>query len=198
MRYDIKVNDKKFNVEIISAKPPLFEVSVNGKRATLIIEETQEVEAISGNEVRAEMAGTIVRIVVEEGEKVEKGQPLLVLEAMKMESEIAAPSSGVVKKILVKEGEKVNAGTPLILLDSGEAGESGDGEAITVAMAGIVTKVLKNPGEEVKEGEAILILEAMKMENPITTPFDGVVESVNVTEGSKVSPGDVVARVRRK
>jgi len=191
MKYGIKVNDKEFVVEIISAKPPVFEVVVNGKRATLIVEESREVEVVSGNEIKAEMAGTVVRIVVEEGERVEKGQPLLVLEAMKMENEIAAPTSGVVKKILVKEGEKVSVGTSLIILDSGI------GEPIKVAMSGVVTKILKKPGEAVKAGEAILILEAMKMENPITAPFDGVVESINVSEGDRVSSGDVVVKIAR-
>jgi len=191
MKYNICLNDREFTVEVISAKPPFFDVIVNGKRATLIIEESHEVEAVSGNEVRAEMAGTVVRTVVEEGEKVEKGQPLLVIEAMKMESEIASPTNGIVKRILVKEGEKVSPGTPLIILDSGK------GEAVKVAISGVITKVLKKAGEEIKAGEAIMILEAMKMENPITSPFDGVIESINVSEGDRVSSGDVVAKVAR-
>ncbi len=191
MKYNINLNNKEFTVEVISAKPPVFDVVVNGKRATLIIEERQEVEAVSGNEVRAEMAGTVVRTVVEEGERVEKGQPLLVIEAMKMESEIASPSNGIVKKILVREGEKVSPGTPLIIL------ESGKGESVKVAISGVVTKVLKKPGDEVKAGEVIMILEAMKMENPVTSPFDGIVESINVSEGDRVSSGDVVAKVAK-
>ena len=62
------------------------------------------------------MPGKILRILMNEGEKVKVGQGLLVLEAMKMENEIPAPKDGVVIKILVNEGETVDTGQPLMEL----------------------------------------------------------------------------------
>ncbi|HDH44474.1 MAG TPA: hypothetical protein ENG66_03670 [Thermococcus sp.] len=63
------------------------------------------------------MPGKILRILVNEGEKVKVGQELLVLEAMKMENEIPAPKDDVVIKILVNEGETVDTGQPLIKIE---------------------------------------------------------------------------------
>lgn len=62
------------------------------------------------------MPGIILSILVDEGQIVSAGDPLLVLEAMKMENEIHAPRSGMVKKILVRQGSDVRQGTPLIEL----------------------------------------------------------------------------------
>ena len=69
------------------------------------------------NVVTAPMPGKILRILVNEGEKVKVGQGLLVLEAMKMENEIPSPMDGVVKRILVKEGETVDTGQALIEIE---------------------------------------------------------------------------------
>ena len=63
------------------------------------------------------MPGRVARLLVEEGEQVEKGKGLLILEAMKMETEIAAPKSGVVKKIAVQAGDTVEGGAELVLID---------------------------------------------------------------------------------
>jgi len=67
-------------------------------------------------QVVAPMPGKIVRVLVKEGEPVEAGQGLLVVEAMKMQNEIRAPKSGIVEKIQVKEGQPVNAGDALAVV----------------------------------------------------------------------------------
>jgi len=59
-------------------------------------------------DVTTPMPGTVVKIKVQEGEKVEAGDTVLIIEAMKMENEIHTPISGVVKKIYVSEGDSVN------------------------------------------------------------------------------------------
>jgi len=66
--------------------------------------------------VVAQMPGTIVDIDVNVGDKVTRGQKLLVLEAMKMENEIVAPQGGVVSEISVTAGALVNAGDVLVVL----------------------------------------------------------------------------------
>ncbi len=58
--------------------------------------------------------GTILKVLVKEGQKVEKNQPLLILEAMKMENEILADFATKIKKIHVKKGEKVPRQTLMI------------------------------------------------------------------------------------
>ncbi len=68
----------------------------------------------SDNMVVAPMPGIILSILVKEGDAVEAGTPVLVLEAMKMENEIHAPRAGTVKKLHVSEGAEVRAGSELI------------------------------------------------------------------------------------
>ncbi|HEX6506834.1 MAG TPA: biotin/lipoyl-containing protein, partial [Chloroflexota bacterium] len=68
--------------------------------------------------LNAPMPGTIVKIVVAEGQTVEAREPLVILEAMKMEHVIEAPHAGVVRSILYREGDLVPAGAPLVRLES--------------------------------------------------------------------------------
>ena len=65
----------------------------------------------------APMPGKVVRIMVAEGDTVEKGQGVIVVEAMKMQNEIKSPKKGVVKKVAAKEGSTVNAGDPLVVIE---------------------------------------------------------------------------------
>jgi acetyl/propionyl-CoA carboxylase alpha subunit len=70
-----------------------------------------------GVRIRAQMPGKIIRISVKIGDIVEKGQSLLVMEAMKMENEIRAAQSGKVTTLKVTEGQIVETGADLCLLD---------------------------------------------------------------------------------
>lgn len=63
------------------------------------------------------MPGQVQNVLVAEGDTVEKNQPLLVVEAMKMQIEIKASHAGTVLKIRVKEGDQVEAGVPLAELE---------------------------------------------------------------------------------
>lgn len=64
--------------------------------------------------VRAAMPGRVVRVLVAEGDLVEKGAPLVVLEAMKMENEIRATRGGTVESVFVSDGQTVESGADLI------------------------------------------------------------------------------------
>jgi glutaconyl-CoA/methylmalonyl-CoA decarboxylase subunit gamma len=77
-------------------------------------------ERVSGS-IRAPMPGRITNILVKEGEAVETGTPLLILEAMKMQNELTSPTNGVVKSIHVREGDAVKKDT-LLLVVGGHAG----------------------------------------------------------------------------
>lgn len=79
----------------------------------------ESVGAATG-EVTTAMPGMVVRVLVQEGDRVEKDQPLVILEAMKMENEFKAPMDSVVKAIKVKEGETVEANAVLVVLEPEE------------------------------------------------------------------------------
>jgi pyruvate carboxylase subunit B len=63
------------------------------------------------------MSGKVVRLLVKAGDRVEAGQGLFVVEAMKMQNEILAPKSGIVDRVLAKEGQAVNAGEVLASIE---------------------------------------------------------------------------------
>ena len=69
-----------------------------------------------GGPVEAVMPGIVVEVMVEAGQEVEAGQPLLILEAMKMQNEIVAPAPGVVESVNVKGGDTVAGGSILLVL----------------------------------------------------------------------------------
>jgi biotin carboxyl carrier protein len=71
------------------------------------------VEAEGRQQIIAPMAGKVVRVLVKSGEKVEVGQGILVVEAMKMQNEIRSTKSGNVERLLVQEGQTVNASETL-------------------------------------------------------------------------------------
>lgn len=68
------------------------------------------------SDIKAPMPGLIHSIKVTEGQQVTKGDPLLILEAMKMENMIKAPADGIVGKILVKQGQSVDKGMVMIAM----------------------------------------------------------------------------------
>jgi acetyl-CoA/propionyl-CoA carboxylase biotin carboxyl carrier protein len=72
---------------------------------------------MGGGAVVAPMQGTIVKVLVEEGQEVAADEAVCILEAMKMESEIRAPRGGRVAKVLVEAGETVRSGEPLVALE---------------------------------------------------------------------------------
>lgn len=72
---------------------------------------------------------------------------------------------------------------------------SGDGR-IKAPIPGLITRVLVKSGEAVKAGQPLIVLEAMKMENEIRAPFDGVVSSIPITAGLTVVRNQVLAEVQ--
>ena len=73
--------------------------------------------AAGATKVTAPMPGTILGVNVKEGEAVKAGQPIFVLEAMKMESDITAPVNGTVRGITVRKGDAVEAGKLLCSIE---------------------------------------------------------------------------------
>ncbi|MBE9909422.1 acetyl-CoA carboxylase biotin carboxyl carrier protein subunit [Enterococcus casseliflavus] len=71
----------------------------------------------SEDALTAPMPGTILKLLTNVGDAVKQNQPIMILEAMKMENEIVANHDGIVKGIHVKQGDVVNPGDPLITID---------------------------------------------------------------------------------
>lgn len=69
-----------------------------------------------GRLVEAEFAASVWQVNVSPGDEVSAGQPLLALEAMKMESRVHAPVDAVVAQVLARPGDQVEAGTALVVL----------------------------------------------------------------------------------
>ncbi|MCB0356811.1 MAG: acetyl-CoA carboxylase biotin carboxyl carrier protein subunit [Bdellovibrionales bacterium] len=67
-----------------------------------------------GNSLGSGMPGKIVKVLVKEGDEVKEGEPILIMEAMKMENEMRASRDAKIKKIHVKEGDSVEGGATLV------------------------------------------------------------------------------------
>jgi biotin carboxyl carrier protein len=93
----------------------VYEVEIEDERERAAHAAARE-SGKGGGAVKSVMPGVVVKLLVEEGDTVEKGQPLLLLEAMKMQNEISAPSAGVVKALHVREKEAVASGAKLVTL----------------------------------------------------------------------------------
>jgi acetyl/propionyl-CoA carboxylase alpha subunit/acetyl-CoA carboxylase carboxyltransferase component len=87
-------------------------------------------ESDSGGYVKSPSPAIVLSVNVELGQRVKKGDILVVLEAMKMEMLVEAPSEGRVQELCVAQGEQIAAGRPLVQLDLSEAGEEVEAEAL--------------------------------------------------------------------
>ena len=120
-KYKIKVNGKEYEVEVeqiggdsVDAVAPKAAQTI---AATPVAKATHKAQGTEGSvKISAPMPGTILGIKVAIGDTVEKGQTLLILEAMKMENEIAAPEAGTVSSINVETGASVESGQLLASL----------------------------------------------------------------------------------
>lgn len=112
-----------------AANSGVYAVRVNGKSYTVEVAESGELGSVvaaapaaatsssSATAVKAVLAGNIFKVHVTAGDTVEQDQPLLVVEAMKMETVISAPRAGTVGQVFVKEGDAVQVGDSLVAID---------------------------------------------------------------------------------
>lgn len=110
--YQVNVNGKNYSVTVA---PDGQIADINSSPKASAASEQSPAES-SGEALEAPMAGNIFKIETKVGEQIEAGQTLIILEAMKMETEVKAVNSGVVSEILVAEGDSVKVGTPLVTL----------------------------------------------------------------------------------
>ncbi|KXK03416.1 MAG: biotin/lipoyl attachment domain-containing protein [Acidobacteria bacterium OLB17] len=76
-----------------------------------------DADAAGAADVKTAMPGKVVRLIAAVGDTVEKGDPVIVVEAMKMQNEIRAPKNGVVASVRVSDGDTVNAGQILLSIE---------------------------------------------------------------------------------
>ena len=119
--YEVVVRRRRFVV-----RPSFGGAIVNGRWRRISTSDIQEElgPSVTGSagrpfsEVRPPMPGHVVSVLVGPGESVRKGQPLLILEAMKMQNEVPAPVPGVVEAVRVREGDSVTLQDVLAVIRS--------------------------------------------------------------------------------
>ncbi|HJM24601.1 MAG TPA: biotin/lipoyl-containing protein [Candidatus Thalassarchaeaceae archaeon] len=129
----VTVDGEEFEVEIEFGGDN-WEVSIEGKTYTVEVEgvtrkrprerrTTKRSTSSESGVLSSAIPGKIVSILVSEGEQVESGSVVLVLEAMKMQNEIKATIDGWVKKIMCNPGERIEANVPLMEISKEVKGE---------------------------------------------------------------------------
>jgi oxaloacetate decarboxylase alpha subunit len=108
--YSVRVNGKSFQVEVAEGG------QLGDVRPVATSAAPAASAASAGDAVKAVLAGNIFKVHVSPGEQVTEGQPLLVVEAMKMETAVSAPKSGTVIDVYVGEGDVVSVGDPLVAI----------------------------------------------------------------------------------
>lgn len=142
--WDCAVNGQARTVDVAEVAPGTFSLLLDGRSFTVSVERlgagyrihsrcadlVTTVEnprrwsgrgggglGLSGRqEIGAPMPGKVVRVLVQEGQEVEAGQGVVVVEAMKMQNEIPAPKQGVVERVSVREGDTVEHGAVLLVI----------------------------------------------------------------------------------
>src|SRR6185437_2545685 len=104
----------------VDAVDPLAVLAFGKKASGQAASETATDAPEGSVPVPAPMQGTIVSIAVKEGDAVASGQPLLVMDAMKMQHEIKSPARGYVRRIAVEAGETIYEGHPLLFVEEAD------------------------------------------------------------------------------
>ncbi|MBL7932016.1 MAG: acetyl-CoA carboxylase biotin carboxyl carrier protein subunit [Bacteroidia bacterium] len=124
--YHLLYNNTSYNVEIVKSNPEekTMLIKINSVKFELQLKDKYDellhnlgldnLASKKVNDIKAPMPGMVLKILVQEGTEVKKGDALLVLEAMKMENILKSPSDGVVKKIAATQGVAVEKNQLLI------------------------------------------------------------------------------------
>ncbi len=121
-KFRVTVDGETFDVEVEeimeAGTPPRVEVAPKMAPSTRVQRGSRPTaRSREGGEVIAPLPGVVSEIRVAEGDNVEAGSVLLVLEAMKMENELRSPKKGKVIEVRVTEGKAVNAGEVLVVVE---------------------------------------------------------------------------------
>ena len=116
----VEVNGVSYSVECKTNTPvkvtPSFVSNIPTGTAQSTAPNLTPVETGSAGAVGAPIPGVILEVFVSEGDEVKVGQPVLKMEAMKMENEITADHAGTIEKVLIKVGDTVIQGQDLVVI----------------------------------------------------------------------------------
>jgi biotin carboxyl carrier protein len=115
--HEVLVDDKPGTEFDVQMRGRLYTVGVLDERALLLASRRGSEYSDSGEvSIKAPMPGLVVLVPVAEGDEVEKGQTLVVLESMKMQNELKAPRNGVVQRVGVQPGQSVEQNKVLVTI----------------------------------------------------------------------------------
>lgn len=123
--YSLIVDNRSFEVEVDQTEDE-YRVLVDGRNYHVHLVDERRVRvggAQSGLQLQGQqrvsvpMPGKIIAVLVSEGDEVERGQGLVIVEAMKMENEVRSPIAGTVKEIKARPGDAVEGGTVLVIIE---------------------------------------------------------------------------------
>src|SRR5215831_8677881 len=108
---------------VVDGKAPSLSVFASGRRAQVTVESANDraaasvragAKTTSAGLITSPMPGKVVKVLVKEGDEVDPGRPMVVVEAMKMENELVAEIAGTVQKVYVQPGDAVDGGARLV------------------------------------------------------------------------------------
>jgi biotin carboxyl carrier protein len=124
--YSILCNGKSHNIEVIRTDDPKvyhvhtfhfgFDVSVNDAESRYQLKRKKKEGESNTDIIKSPMPGKVVKVFVKKGDLVEAGQTVVILSAMKMESEYKSGCDGVVSKVAVKEGDTVDGNQLMVVI----------------------------------------------------------------------------------
>jgi len=164
----------------LKAVTPKFEKPELGKR---------HIAHFAPSEFNVKLHGEMYHIkVAGSGQKTENPRMFFVYVDGKLEEVLV---ESLVEVVTPPEGELIPEAA--IKTERPKATEIGD---VTTTMPGKVSAIKVKKGEKVMEGDTVMVIEAMKMENEIHTPMDGIVYEIYATPGETVNPGEALIRIR--
>lgn len=231
--FKFKISGQDYSATVAEENAGSLVVTVNGQAYQVEVPQTKAAAPVMarGNagaaqaggpkNINSELPGTVTKIVAANGQRVKKGDVLLVIEAMKMANDIVSDVEGTVQRIAVTEGQSVNQGdllvemvadavaapaaaaapapkaapTPAAAPAPAAPKATAGAKVVEAPLPGTITKVLVKPGQALKAGETVCMMEAMKMENSITVEFAGTVKSVLVEVGAQVQSGQALVEL---
>ena len=169
--------------------------------------------ATGGVDVKAPVAGTLLKQCFANGTKVSKGQTIIIIESMRMELEVKATADGTIT-YSVAPGTQIQSGQVLaaiggVVVQPAPVAKpvaspaapapdapvsSGNGTKVNAPVAGVFLRTAVAEGASVKKGDNVVIIESMKMELEIKAPVDGKVHFL-ASAGTQLTNGQPVAEI---
>lgn len=127
-RHLLRIGTKLYKIDDVSYDKRFVEFTIDGSRCRVAVHDEQDLlmdkmgfksaGEVGEGRLSAPMPGKILEIMVSEGDQVELGQPVAILEAMKMENELKAPVEGTVSSVSVQAGDSVEKNTLILEIEA--------------------------------------------------------------------------------